>query len=199
MVTLKVQNKHFWRKKDWKFPPGFELPIHVLRGELSTAELSDLLMSGHESSVYQVQNTLFTPLSQNDELWTISNKMPCKNSNSINISFHRCLFDKNMPRMLQQEGILSVLKTCFRRKMSWNVVTSGCYYWKSTKRIVSISRHILLCMSSCYSYEKSSISVQCLFEKHSGVTKGRYGKKTGSWTKFWFDSIFLNRSCKFIL
>ena len=38
-------------------------PIHGLRGETNshfTAELSDLLMNGHKSSVYQVQNTLFT-------------------------------------------------------------------------------------------------------------------------------------------
>ncbi len=40
---------------------------------------------------------------------TLSNKTLCKNISNINISFHTCLFDKNVPRMLQQEGILSVL------------------------------------------------------------------------------------------
>ncbi len=51
----------------------------------------------------------------NYKLWTISNKMLCKNISKINISFHTCLFDKNVPRMLQQEGILSVLKILFSR------------------------------------------------------------------------------------
>ena len=41
--------------------------------------------------------------------------MLCKNSSNINISFHRCLFDKNMTRMLQQEGILSVLKNKIKK------------------------------------------------------------------------------------
>ena len=42
------------------FPPEFEPSIHGLRGELCTAELSDLLMNGHKSSVYQIPITLFT-------------------------------------------------------------------------------------------------------------------------------------------
>ena len=39
--------------------------------------------------------------------------MLCKNNKNINISFHRCLFDENVTRKLQQEGILSVQKTFF--------------------------------------------------------------------------------------
>ncbi len=35
-------------------------PIQGLRGELSTAELFDLLMTGHKISVYQVSEPLFT-------------------------------------------------------------------------------------------------------------------------------------------
>ena len=61
-------------------------------------------------------STLRTQLLQIDKLWTISNKMLCKNSSNSNISHHRCLFDKNVTRMLQQEGILGVLKIFFVRK-----------------------------------------------------------------------------------
>ena len=58
----------FRRKKDSFYailkrkysPSGFEPPIHGLRSELSTTELSDSLMNGHKSSVYQVPNSLFT-------------------------------------------------------------------------------------------------------------------------------------------
>ncbi len=66
---LRVQNEQFseekgfilrYTEKEVQFPPGFELPIHGLRSERSTTELSDLLMNGHKNSVYQVQNTLFT-------------------------------------------------------------------------------------------------------------------------------------------
>ena len=32
--------------------PGFEPSINRLRGELSTAELPDLLINGHQSSVF---------------------------------------------------------------------------------------------------------------------------------------------------
>ena len=39
-----------------------------------------------------------------------------KNSSNINISFYTCLFDKNVPVMLQQEGILSVLKIKSKKK-----------------------------------------------------------------------------------
>ena len=45
-----------------------------------------------------------------DKLLTISNKMPCKSSSNISISYHRCdLLVRNVTRM-SQEGILSVLK-----------------------------------------------------------------------------------------
>ena len=91
--------------------------------------------------------------------------------------------DKNVTKMWQQEGILSVQKYFFRRKISWNFVTPCCYHWKSTKLVVSINSHILLCMSWCYTSEKSSRSVQWLFAK-TLRTKGRYGQKTRSWTKF---------------
>ena len=37
-----------------EFPPGFKPPIHGLRGELSTNELFDLLMSGHRINRYQI-------------------------------------------------------------------------------------------------------------------------------------------------
>ncbi len=87
-----------------------------------TTELSDLLMNGHKNSVYQVQNKLFIDHSgirncHNDKLWTI--EMLCKNISNINISFHTCLFDKNVPRMLQQEGILSVLFFFFYSRVKW--------------------------------------------------------------------------------
>ena len=91
------------------------------------------------------------------------NKMLCKNSSNINIGFHRCGFDKNVTRMLQQEGILTVLKKKIRRKMSWNFVTSH-YYWKSMKLVASINSHIS-CMSWYYTCKKSSSSVQRLFVK----------------------------------
>ncbi len=64
---LRVQNEQFseekgfiLREKEVDFPPGFEPPIHGLQSELSTTELSDSLMNGHKSSVYQVPNSLFT-------------------------------------------------------------------------------------------------------------------------------------------
>ena len=38
-------------EKEVLFPPGFEPPIHELRGEHSTTELPDLLMNEHKSSV----------------------------------------------------------------------------------------------------------------------------------------------------
>ena len=65
------------------------------------------------------------------KLWTISKKMLCKNSSNINVSYHRCLFDKYVTRMLQQEGILNVLKKIFfRQKMNWNIERPCYYYWK---------------------------------------------------------------------
>ncbi len=99
--------------------------------------------------------------------WQIVNnfeQMMCKNSSNINISFHRCLFDKNVARKLQQERIPDVLKNISVGKWE-NFVTSGYYYWNSTKLVVSINSHILLCMSCCYTCEKSYISVQWLFVK----------------------------------
>ncbi len=100
-----------------------------------------------------------TQLSQNDKLWTIWNKMLHKNSSNINISYHRCLFHKHVTRMLQQEGILSILKRIFfRHKMCWDFVTS-CYYHlllqidEVTKFVMLINNHIPLCMSWCYTYK----------------------------------------------
>ena len=80
--------------------------------------------------------------------WQIANNLE---HNAVqkksNISFHRCLFDKNETRKLQQEGIVSVFnKIFFRRIMNWNFVTSGYYYWKSTKLFASINIHIPLCI-----------------------------------------------------
>ena len=58
-----VQNEQFLEEKGFilcdtekevLFPLGFEPSINGLQGELSTAELSDLLMNGHKISVYQV-------------------------------------------------------------------------------------------------------------------------------------------------
>ncbi len=46
------------------------------------------------------------------------------------------LFDKNVTRMLQQEGILGVLKN--RPKMCCNFLTSCYYYCKSTKACCTI-------------------------------------------------------------
>ena len=75
----------------------------------------------------------------------ISNKMLCKNSSNINISFHRCFFDTNVTRKLQQQRILSVLIPP-GRKMSWN-------YWKLTKLLVSINSHILLYVLVLYMWK----------------------------------------------
>ncbi len=62
------------------------------------------------------------------------------------ISIELCSLDLFYCAMLQQEGILSVLKNYFfRRKMSWNFVTSCYYYWKLTKLVVSINSYILSC------------------------------------------------------
>ncbi len=69
--SLRVQNEQFSEEKGFilrytekevglQFPPGFEPPIHGLRSERSTTELSDLLMNGHKNSVYQVHSKLFT-------------------------------------------------------------------------------------------------------------------------------------------
>ncbi len=105
-------------------------------------------------------NTLFTnqPSVCNchkmTNLWTIANKIKCTNSSNFNITYHRCLLDKHVTRMLQQEGNLSVLKIFFRRKMSWKFVMSCYYCWKSTKFVVAKNSHILLCMSRCYTCEK---------------------------------------------
>ena len=45
---------------------------HGLQSELSTTELSDLLVNGHKSSVYSTKDVyksiMYTQLSQNDEL-----------------------------------------------------------------------------------------------------------------------------------
>ena len=68
ILILRVQNEQFSEErfilhdteKEVQFLPGFKLSIHGLQGELSTAELSDLLMNGHKSSLYQVLNTLLT-------------------------------------------------------------------------------------------------------------------------------------------
>ena len=103
----------------------------------------------------QVSNSLFTKCHKMRNCEQFRTKCWCKNSS--NIASTLCLFDKNVTRMLQQEGILSVLKYLF---FVWNFVTSGYYYWKSTKLVVSINSHILLCMSWCHTCEKSSRSVQ---------------------------------------
>ena len=56
--------------------------------------------------------------------------------------------------MLQQEGILNVLKkTFFRRKMSLNFVTSGKYYWKLTKLIESINNPVFAYVLVLYKQE----------------------------------------------
>ncbi len=56
--------------------------------------------------------------------WQVVNnfeQMLCKNSSNINISFHWRVFDKNVTRMLQQEGILSILKKNILSQFIWNV------------------------------------------------------------------------------
>ena len=45
-----------------------------------------------------------THISQNDHLWTVSNKMLRKNNSKIDIRYNRCLFDENVTRTLKQEG-----------------------------------------------------------------------------------------------
>ncbi len=126
--------------------------------------------------------------------------MLCEKNSNINISFDRCLLDENVTRKLQQQRILSVLnfspsenelKFCDIRLLLLEIDKACC-----------INSNILLCMSWCYRpiCKKSSRSVQWLIvNNNKKVTKGCYGQKIWSWTKYWFDSInlFLNRSCKF--
>ncbi len=102
---------------------GFEPLIHGLQREWSTTELPDLLMNGHKNSIYQVQNLLFTNQSGIRNCHKMTNceqfqtKCCVKISATLTLPSLRltCLFDKNVPRMLQQEGILSVLKNIFSR------------------------------------------------------------------------------------
>ena len=90
----------------------------VRGGELSAAELPDLLMNGHKSTAYikykicclQVQiNQVYAIVTKWQIVMNISNKMLCKNSSNINILLPQMSFWSYVPRMLQQEGILSVL------------------------------------------------------------------------------------------
>ena len=154
---LRLQNEQFFEERrihcTW-FGKGsivstgkFEPSIHGLRCELSTTELP---MNGHKSSVYQVQlvykSIKCTQLSQNDKLWTISNKCFANIAANINISFHRFLFDKNVTTMGKNpecsKNILFVRKWV---KILWRH-TSGYYYWKSMKLVASINSHILVCI-----------------------------------------------------
>ncbi len=95
--------------------PGFEPPIHGLQSELSTTELSDLLMNWHNSGVYQAQNTLLTNQSgiRNCQKMTNCEQFRtkcCVKTAAILTLATTCLFDKNVSKMVQQEEILSILK-----------------------------------------------------------------------------------------
>ena len=103
------------------------------------------------------------------------NKMLCKNSTNINISFHRCLFDKNVARKLQHEEILSVLKQIFLSLENFCDVRLLLLEIDEDCCINKI--HILLCMSWWYTCENHLDRFSGWFQKHSGVTKGCYGQK----------------------
>ena len=89
-------------------------------GEFSTDELSDLLMNGHNSSVYQVQNTSFTNQFSVRNCHKMTNCEHFQTKCCVKIAatliltatdvFLIAYFDKNVTRMLQQERILSVFK-----------------------------------------------------------------------------------------
>ena len=112
--------------------------IHGLRGEPSTLNCLTCCWLGHKSSVYQIPNTLFTNQSNVRNCHKMTNceqfRTKCKNSSNINISYHRMSFwqkcDKNVTTGGNPECSIF-----FRRKMSWNFVTS-CY-------IIEIRRSLL--------------------------------------------------------
>ena len=51
-------------EKEIYFPPGFEHSIHGLRGEISTAGLSDLLMNGHKEAYNKYQILICLQINQ---------------------------------------------------------------------------------------------------------------------------------------
>ena len=73
-----------------------------------------------------------TQLSQTDELWTLSNKMQCKNGRNINVSFHIMSFWTKCAKNVKIVG--KWLEILWRQVRPIN--------WKSTKLIVSINSHI---------------------------------------------------------
>ena len=110
----------FWRKKElfYVILKVSEPSIHWLRGEISTAELSDFLMNGYKRSVYQVPNTLFTNQSSEHNCHKMANckqfRTECcvKITTTLTVATTDVFFDKNVT-MLQQEGTLSVEKKYF--------------------------------------------------------------------------------------
>ena len=125
----------------------------------------------------------YAHMSQDDKFWTVSNKILCGNRINLKKTYHMYIFDKSASRMLQQEGILNVLKTFFSWKMSWN------HRFKSIKVY-----HSFVCVLVTYTYEVTSRWVCWLFVKtiwsENKVMRGR--KLNLCRTKF-------DRSCKFIL
>ncbi len=111
----------FWKKKSFYviLKREHNFSIHGLRDELSTAELSVLLMNRHKSSVlYQVLNTLFTNQSsvRNCHKMTKCELFRTKCCVKIALTLTLATTDVlliNVTRMLQQDGILSVLKNIF--------------------------------------------------------------------------------------
>ena len=68
-MILRVPNEHFTEEKGFilhdtekenSFLPGFEPTIHGLRASALPLSYNDLLLTGHEISVYQVPISLFT-------------------------------------------------------------------------------------------------------------------------------------------
>ncbi len=118
--------------------PVFLFYNHGLRGGHFTAELFDLLVTGHKSSVYQVQNTLFTKQSSVRNCHKRTNseqfrtKCCVKIVATLSYMYHRCLVDKNITKMIHQEGTLGVF---FFSSMSRNLLTSFYHYLKSTKHV----------------------------------------------------------------
>ena len=110
----------------------------------------------------------YKQLSQNDELWTISNKMLCKTAATLTLGSTYVFLIKCAKNVTTGGNPECSKKMFFSSENELNVVTSGYYYWISTKIIVPINRaphsfvYVLVLYRPC---KKIIWSAQWLFVK----------------------------------
>ncbi len=140
--------------------------------ELSTAELFDLLITGHTISVYQLPIPLFTNQST---VHTSSKITKCEQFRT------QCCLKITATLILETEDIvlIEMWQECYIRRETWLPWSIELKSWlhvtiKSTKHVTSINGYIISFIIFLATYMWNIIKIGSLLtcKKHSAVTKG---------------------------